>query len=172
MGGTVRVQRVLNKSITYSGRLLNPISTHFGLSAMLCCSVPFPFSCWVGALTKTCTLCADNSTSCLGLGGNPIYLSALKQCWFFCAFLCDKDSHLGTGLCFDRQRCGGKEEGRELACWKIPRVSSQSDENILNANGRKLPRVKLISGRGCRKMHRKEEGSHFQYATVFCLLWF
>lgn len=33
-------------------------------------------------------------------------------------------------------------------------VSSQSDENISNANGGKLPRVKLNSGRGCRKMHR------------------
>lgn len=29
---------------------------------------------------------------------------------------------------------------------KTPRVSSQSDENILNANGEELPRVKLNSG--------------------------
>lgn len=119
---------------------------------------------------KTCTLCADNSTSCLGPCGNPIYLSALKQRWFFCAFLCDKDSHLGTGLCFDRQ--GGGREGRRggvLGAQKTPRVSSQSDENILNANGGKLPRVKLNSGQGCRKMHSKEEGSPLQYATLFCL---
>lgn len=38
-----------------------------------------------------------------------------------------------------------------MSAQKIPRVSSQSDENILNANGGKLPRVKLNSGQGLQK---------------------
>lgn len=129
-GATVRVQRVLNSSIAFSRGLLSPISTHFCLSAMLCCILPFPFSCWVGALVKTCTLCADNSTSCLC--GNPIYLSALKQRWFFCAFLCDKDSHLGTGLCFDRQRWGGwgggRGKGREGVLKRSENTQSKQSE--------------------------------------------
>lgn len=37
-------------------------------------------------------------------------LFTLKQQWFFCAFLCDKDSHLGTGLCYDRQGGGRADE--------------------------------------------------------------
>lgn len=124
LGGTVCVQRVLKSSIAFSGGLLSPISTHFCLFAMLCFILPFPFFLQSVPSRKTCTLCADNSTSCLSLCGNPIYLSALKQCWFFCAFLCDKDSHQGTGLCFDRQRWGGvgrREGGRGVgACRKYP----------------------------------------------------
>lgn len=55
------------------------------------------------------------------------------------------------------RRGGGreKERGRGSA-QKTPRVSSQRDENILNATGGKLPGVKLSSGGRCREMHRKE----------------
>lgn len=63
---------------------------------------------------------------------------------------------------------GGREEGREAggreggggyqSAQKISRVSSQSDENILNANGGKLPRVKLNSGQELKKNVQRGEG--------------
>jgi len=98
---------------------------------------------------------------------SPIRPSALKQRWLFCAFLCDKDSRLETGLCFDRHMWWGwgkREAGGYYSAQKISRVSRQSDENILNANGGKLPRVKLNSGQGLQKNAQKGERRLFQYA--------
>lgn len=88
---------------------------------------------------KTQALCTDNFKSCLGLCGNPIYLSVFKQHYVFCAFLCDKDSRVETGLWFDRRRWGvwggwGRQRGGGWTVQKMLRESSRSDENILNAN--------------------------------------
>lgn len=171
-GGSENVQKMLNSSITFSGGFLSPISTHFCYLAMLCFILPFfPFLAeWVPSW-KTCTLCADNSTSCLGLCGNSIYLSALKQCWFFCAFFVIKIPIRGLAFALtDRGWEGWKGGKRGWSAQKIPRVSSQSDENILNANGEKLPRVKLNSGQTCRKMHRKERGVSSNMQLYFVII--
>lgn len=57
----------------------------------------------------------------------------------------------------------GREEGREGAggyhsAQKISRVSSRSDENILDPNGGKLPTVKLNSGRELKKNAQRGGG--------------
>lgn len=48
---------------------------------------------------------------------------------------------------------------------KIPGVSSQSDENRLNANEGKLLTVKLNSSQACEKMHSKEDRNPMQHYT-------
>lgn len=83
-----------------------------------------------------------------------MFLSAVTLYWFSSAFLCVKDC---LGPLTDR----GREQGAE-----IPRVSSQSDENRLNANEGKLLTVKLNSGQGCGKMHTKEERIWFAISSI------
>lgn len=63
-----------------------------------------------------------------------MFLSAVTLYWFSSAFLCVKDC-LGS----DRQRgeARGMEGGGGVRA-EIPRVSSQSDENRLNANEGKI----------------------------------
>lgn len=172
MRGTVCVQRVLNSSIAFSGGLLSPISPCFASFS------PFlVFAEWV-PLRKKHALSVPVIPHLVS-AEIPFTWQPWNSAGSFVLFF-DKDSHLGTGLCFDRQRWGGvgRREG-EARWWaggwssqKIPRVSNQSDENILNANGGKLPRVKLNSGQSCRKMHREERGVPpmcIQCANVFCL---
>lgn len=70
-----------------------------------------------GDLCKT-VLCSSNSISWLSFCRNVLLLLALKQCWFFSASLCDKDSHLGMGFSFDGQQETG---GRAALRRKCPR---------------------------------------------------
>lgn len=60
-------------------------------------------------------LCSSNPISWFSFCRNVLLL-ALKQCWFFSASLCDKDSHPGTGFSFDGQQEKGGSAARRRKC--------------------------------------------------------
>ena len=63
----------------------------------------------------------------------------------------------------------GKEGGRSAQ--KIPRVSRHSDENILSANGGKLPGAKLNSAQGVAEKCTERRAESVPICTAFlCLL--
>lgn len=79
--------------------------------------------------------------------------------WGLAFALTDRGGEGGREGRRERGREGGRREGGGgyQSAQKISRVSSQSDENILNANGGKLPRVKLNSGQELKKNVQRGE---------------